>query len=1415
LIREMKDIVFEDVFPSEEELSSPAKSICPVCQASFKNWQSLNAHRLRNHPASKSDGDSSYHRYFCPREKCKYSKIAKKVWFKSMKLLKQHFQKVHMAKLLVCSVCKERRFSLLRDLQFHEKVCLKNLIENDSTTMDTRMDKQSQKDKSIATNMATVYVLLPACKPAKVDAETQTNFTVDNKDVQCEVVEKYNSWTSEGAASTSHSGQRNPFELDSLDFGCQAVACSHESHQDSLLMNNFCQTTSFVTDASVDANLPLLSAEDHHHHHQPPPDPLLTKWFFEDEAEEISGTVFNDIETQTEIDLDALMRSDSVEVEEMPADHPQVYTMKPPVNKHPRDYTDADLQGLFDQWEANDDPLDPDEIEGWRKPPPLDLNLLKVHTSEQASRIIKKDREMKLFVKFDPKMSRAEIDDLTNIWLMRFFNNHIISKRRFSQEKEVEFLFIEGSQAWDAYHFVMDQDEVYEVMLEGNKYKGKAQLPVLNTSVILGGFTSLLDEQSVALQVYALENLDNLVPSFWHEIADCVSRIEELYEDEHFPRRKLAALLASKVYYYLGIYKEALKYALCAEELFDVKIHSEYSETIVDKDCESEAITDPRLEAVINRMFDRCFAECEFKQIVGIALETRRIDMLNKALIESKDTVELAAYCAKCAVQFVQNRTYRNEVFFHLVELCSSSPLLDYNTLCQESVLAAYQIAFDLFDSASQHYLTGMLKCISPPEVEEKKDETNVENSDSKNKKEKSEEELPLEPLRRILSGELTIFAHMQFLIKNNRADLQILKNIKDTVRSSVCHTATVIANGIMYCGTTCDDFLRNNVDWVSKANNWSKFSAVASLGVIHKGHETEATRLLESYLPKDVVSATSSGYLEAGGFYALGLIHAGHGNEALFARLQRELNSTNNEVLRHGLCLGFGVAAFGSMRGDLCDDLRTILFQDEAVAAEAAGIGIGLILAGSLDYEVFKEMYMCANDTQHEKIQRGICIGIACIAFGRMEQANSWADELLKDQNPILRRAGVYTLAMAYCGSGNTNVVGRLLHLSVSDVNDDVRRAAVSSIGFVMARNPTACPQLVSLLMESYNPNLRYGAAIALGVSCIASGLREAIALLEPMLDDTVNYVRQGALIAMAMVLMQHNECTAPKVKDFREKLMKIIGDKHEDVISKFGAIIAQGLLDAGGRNVTVSLIGRNENVSMITAIGLLVFLQSWYWFPLAHFISLALQPSCLIGLNSELKMPNMTFTSNAKPSTYAYPPQIVEKQAKNPEKVVAAVLSFTHKSKRREREKQAKQQEQEEKMDVDEAAVNKNKDKDAPDAAETATQAAPSAVPATPVESNAAAVEKVPSLKVMTMPENSNFIPIKPITHGGIIMMNEKSAEVAVDFVEEVKANVVRGDEEAEPTAPSPFDYFIENESNGQNQDQTQTDSTPAPQQ
>ena len=73
----------------------------------------------------------------------------------------------------------------------------------------------------------------------------------------------------------------------------------------------------------------------------------------------------------------------------------------------------------------------------------------------------------------------------------------------------------------------------------------------------------------------------------------------------------------------------------------------------------------------------------------------------------------------------------------------------------------------------------------------------------------------------------------------------QVLKNVKNSVevRNSVCHGAVVFANAVMHSGTTVDTFLRENLDWLSRATNWSKFSATAGLGVIHRGHLSQVRR--------------------------------------------------------------------------------------------------------------------------------------------------------------------------------------------------------------------------------------------------------------------------------------------------------------------------------------------------------------------------------------------------------------------------------------------------------------------------------------------------------------------------------------------------------------------------------------------
>ena len=446
------------------------------------------------------------------------------------------------------------------------------------------------------------------------------------------------------------------------------------------------------------------------------------------------------------------------------------------------------------------------------------------------------------------------------------------------------------------------------------------------------------------------------------------------------------------------------------------------------------------------------------------------------------------------------------------------------------------------------------------------------------------------------------------------------------------------------------------------------------------------------------------------------------------------------------------------------------------------------------------------ARETSHEKITRGLAEGIAIAMYGQQDQAEALIQELLKDKNAIMRRCGMYTMAMAYCGTASTSAMRRLLHVAVSDVDNDVRRAAVEALGFLLFRSPEQVPSMVSLLSESYNPHVRYGAAMALGISCSGTGHKEALSLLEPLTNDPVNFVRQGALLASALVLIQQTEATCSKVKDFRSLYSKVVSDKHEDSIAKFGAIVAQGIIDAGGRNMTISLQSRTGHTNMTSVVGMFVFTQFWYWFPLAHFLSMAFTPTCLIGLNNELKMPKMAFTSNAKPSTYGYPAAMEEKKKEVAEKVTA-VLSITAKAKKKDDERKKKEQ-KEEKMEVDEESKDEKADKkettkkDEKSAKKKESKEKESAKekkeekkeePAFDTLNNPGRVMKQ-QLKVVKMPENSRYLPVKDIGIGGIILMRDTLPDTSQELVQPVPAMGPKADEENEPEPPEPFEYVDE---------------------
>merc|ERR1719456_1875396 len=126
---------------------------------------------------------------------------------------------------------------------------------------------------------------------------------------------------------------------------------------------------------------------------------------------------------------------------------------------------------------------------------------------------------------------------------------------------------------------------------------------------------------------------------------------------------------------------------------------------------------------------------------------------------------------------------------------------------------------------------------------------------------------------------------------------------------------------------------------------------------------------------------------------------------------------------------------------------------------------------------------------------------------------------------------------------------------------------------------------------------------------------------------------------------------------------------------MTRFGAILAQGLVDAGGRNACASFFSKAGTIRMGAAIGLALFAQMWYWFPLIHMISLALTPTALIGLTEKLKMPkNFAVRSRCRPSLFAYPePTALPKKEDNAAKPTA-VLSTTAKVKREHEKKKEK---------------------------------------------------------------------------------------------------------------------------------------------
>ena len=282
------------------------------------------------------------------------------------------------------------------------------------------------------------------------------------------------------------------------------------------------------------------------------------------------------------------------------------------------------------------------------------------------------------------------------------------------------------------------------------------------------GVVGFLSEPDTELQVFALQKLNEQIDSLWTEVAASVGEIEALYEDESFPERELAALVAAKVYYNLQEYDESMVFALGAGKLFELDKGAEFEDTIISKCVDtyialsamhspatpasttnqalpqlttafpstsngaastSAGLSSPttpfsqsalpsksllsrqdsvpfdptqpgggnagvpgahptpvvlqrgiqkQLYSVVEQLFERCYREGRYRQVVGIAVEARNLEKLRQAILRASEDQkkgktsnghtstekgeELMEYVLDICMGVVQERGLRNEV---------------------------------------------------------------------------------------------------------------------------------------------------------------------------------------------------------------------------------------------------------------------------------------------------------------------------------------------------------------------------------------------------------------------------------------------------------------------------------------------------------------------------------------------------------------------------------------------------------------------------------------------------------------------------------------------------------------------------------------------------------------------------------
>ncbi|KAF5906186.1 LDLR chaperone MESD, partial [Clarias magur] len=146
----------------------------------------------------------------------------------------------------------------------------------------------------------------------------------------------------------------------------------------------------------------------------------------------------------------------------------------PKKKKDIRDYNDADMARLLEQWEKDDDIEEGDLPEHRRSPPPIDFSKVDPSKPEELLKMSKKGKTLMVFATVSGNPTEKETEEITSLWQGSLFNANFDIQRFVVGSNRVIFMLRDGSYAWEIKDFLTLQERCEDVTVEGQVFPGKA-----------------------------------------------------------------------------------------------------------------------------------------------------------------------------------------------------------------------------------------------------------------------------------------------------------------------------------------------------------------------------------------------------------------------------------------------------------------------------------------------------------------------------------------------------------------------------------------------------------------------------------------------------------------------------------------------------------------------------------------------------------------------------------------------------------------------------------------------------------------------------------------------------------------------------------------------------------------------------